>query len=60
MLIYVTAVEVRLSPFLPPEEKVANYPPLADAPQLIVECSWQHYYLTNYCAISISYTGLNK
>ena len=31
MLIFVNVDEVWLSPFLPQEEKVANYPPLADA-----------------------------
>jgi hypothetical protein len=30
------AAEVWLSPFLPVEEKVANYPPQADATKLIV------------------------
>ena len=36
MFIRVNVAEVWLSSFLPLEEKIANYPPLADAPQLIV------------------------
>ena len=35
MFICVNVAEKRLLPFLP-EEKVANYPPQADAPQVIV------------------------
>jgi hypothetical protein len=35
MLICVNVVEEWLSPFLPLEKKVANYPPQADATKLI-------------------------